>query len=649
MISDEAGKASIPVKKRLDWFKISVAAIVLILIAAILITYLFPKSSGIAASGDTVKISYSLEISDGTKISNVTEGVLGDISPALGFQSDELDKALAGMKAGEEKTIQLSAADAFGEYSDEFISVVNRTTSLERRQEKNRTFEFPSQYFEQQFGSAAELNKVYEIENVPWKFKVLEMTNDTVTISQELTQGDTIPGTSFFYPPFGNVTSVYVEKVTAEQVTFVYNLKNGTNEFEVENDITVTLTSDNNYLYFKTTPKVGKKVQQMFGYATVLDVNDTSIVYDYNLDYAGMNVTVKIKVLDVKKAATGNVDSSTCYGKYGAKSDDIVFAYATWCPHCEKMQPIVKELQSEGYSFFWSEEKNDSFKMITECFKGFEGFPTFFCARSGEKVSGEMSKAALKEFADKCKSSSTDSNTQSNVPKSDKPLVELFVWAFCPGAVYGENVVKPVADLLKEKIDVKVRFIGPVTTDKARAASGCFAGRGKSTDEAVSECCITYDYNSKTYYSCALHNSKTNHLESIESERQACILEKYGSAKLLQYTAEFNAKCISQKADETAFNACWKTALEKIGTVADIESCISSKEGLKLLIEDNDYGESLGGISVSPSFYVNGNQVEPSNSDSLKGIICSAFNTQPSECSGSVEEITTQSSGGCGA
>ncbi|MDO8516595.1 MAG: hypothetical protein Q7S33_00570 [Nanoarchaeota archaeon] len=246
--------------------------------------------------------------------------------------------------------------------------------------------------------------------------------------------------------------------------------------------------------------------------------------------------------------------------------------------------------------------------------------------------------------------SNTNTQTQTQapveIPKSSAPTLELFVWSFCPGGVYGESVISPLATLFGNKINTKVRFIGPVTTDKQAAGTSCFSSQGKSIDEGINECCITYNYNSKTYYSCALHNSKTNLLESQESERQACIQKISGTEKLFQYLTSFNAECISKKGDAAQFETCWKSALDKNkipGT--DITSCVNQKQGLKLLIEDYEYGQSLGGISSSPSYFVNKAQLSPTSSDNLKDSVCSAFNNAPTECSQVVQQSTTTNSG----
>lgn len=242
-----------------------------------------------------------------------------------------------------------------------------------------------------------------------------------------------------------------------------------------------------------------------------------------------------------------------------------------------------------------------------------------------------------------------DQNVVVNVSKTDKPVVDLFVWSFCPGGVYGEQMIKPTVDLLKDKADFRVRFIGPVTTDKDTAGTSCFAAQGKSVDEGIAQCCETYSYDSKTYYSCALHNKIDNHLESIESERQACIYNIDGISKLMAYVEKFNASCISLRTDVTKFNECVNNTMSTVGINKNsVASCISNKDGLKYLIEDYNYTLSVGGINTSPTYMINKTKVSPKSQDNFKQYVCSGFNNAPSECGTVIEATTTSSGGSCG-
>ena len=57
-------------------------------------------------------------------------------------------------------------------------------------------------------------------------------------------------------------------------------------------------------------------------------------------------------------------------------------------------------------------------------------------------------------------SSNTGATQQpTEIPKSSKPTVELFVMSLCPYGLQAEKGILPVANLLKDKIDFKIKFV----------------------------------------------------------------------------------------------------------------------------------------------------------------------------------------------
>jgi hypothetical protein len=232
----------------------------------------------------------------------------------------------------------------------------------------------------------------------------------------------------------------------------------------------------------------------------------------------------------------------------------------------------------------------------------------------------------------------------AEVPKTDKPVLDLFVWAFCPYGVQAEQMISPVFSLLGSKSEINIHYIGPVTEDKATAAGSCFAGRGLSQDEAIKTCCVTYDNAGKAVYGCALHNAN----EALESARQVCILDKYGKDKLWSYLDQVNDKCYPLYQDTTQLNTCWKGVASSLGLDSSyIESCSSGTKALQLLQADADLTSSKQ-ISSSPTFMINNQRVSGGSSESIKQSICSAFNTVPSECGQTLSTAGATASGGCG-
>jgi len=244
-----------------------------------------------------------------------------------------------------------------------------------------------------------------------------------------------------------------------------------------------------------------------------------------------------------------------------------------------------------------------------------------------------------------------DTPEPADMPKTNIPIVELFVWSFCPGGVSGENTLFPAIDLLGDTINSKVVFIGPVTKDKARAASSCFAGRGKEEADAINACCATYDLDGEEVYSCALHNQEGNYEESYESARQACIMDNYDSESFWTYLNEYNSKCLASRNDEAAYTACIDSAMENAGVDKNkINTCMEDGTAIELLMEDSDRSAQLD-VHASPSLYINGVAFNGGRSASAwKQGICDAFNEAPEECGEEVAAAAsnTNSNAQCG-
>jgi protein-disulfide isomerase len=194
----------------------------------------------------------------------------------------------------------------------------------------------------------------------------------------------------------------------------------------------------------------------------------------------------------------------------------------------------------------------------------------------------------------------TDTNTE--VQKSDKPSVELYVFTYCPYGTQMEKAVIPAVKLLGDKIDFKIRQIG------------------------------------------AMHGEH----EKLEAERQLCI-EKLYPTKFLDYVLAFvNNAAIGNCNGEAA---CLTPQLVNIYgplgmDAAKINTCISN-EGESMYNAEVSNAESKG-VSGSPTMIINGATVQSErNPEAVKGTICSAFNNAPSACSTALS--TTASSAGFGS
>lgn len=200
----------------------------------------------------------------------------------------------------------------------------------------------------------------------------------------------------------------------------------------------------------------------------------------------------------------------------------------------------------------------------------------------------------------------------TEIPKTETPEVELYVMAFCPYGMQAETAMKPVADLLGSKANIKVRFIVNVQGD---------------TPDTVS----------------SLHGAP----EAMEDLRQVCIMKYYDQTTFWNYVDGINTDCASLYNSGEAYETCWKGVAADNGIDAsEIETCVES-ESVDLIKVDAQLA-SANGVSGSPTLLINGFRYSGSRTaEAYKQAICSAFETEPSECSQELGETTASTTGSC--
>ena len=80
-----------------------------------------------AKSGDTVRVHYTLKLDDGTIFDSSSGGDPMQFTIGEGQLIPGFEQAVIGMKLGEEKTVRIPSAEAYGPYRDELVKVVGRT------------------------------------------------------------------------------------------------------------------------------------------------------------------------------------------------------------------------------------------------------------------------------------------------------------------------------------------------------------------------------------------------------------------------------------------------------------------------------------------------------------------------------------------
>ncbi len=198
-----------------------------------------------------------------------------------------------------------------------------------------------------------------------------------------------------------------------------------------------------------------------------------------------------------------------------------------------------------------------------------------------------------------------NTETPEEIPKTDKPTVQLYVMSFCPYGIQAENIMKPVVDLLGAKATIETHYIVSVSGTTVSSLHG--------------------DY------------------EATEDMRQACIWKYYDQATLWKYLSYLNSNCNKNNLD-----TCWKDAAKNASVdTVKIGTCVTN-EGLTLMKVEEALS-SQNGVSGSPTLIINGVTYSGSRtSEAYKQAICSAFTTQPSECSQTLSSSgSSTASGGC--
>jgi glutaredoxin len=231
----------------------------------------------------------------------------------------------------------------------------------------------------------------------------------------------------------------------------------------------------------------------------------------------------------------------------------------------------------------------------------------------------------------------------TEVQKTDKPSVQLFVMAFCPYGIQAENAMKPVVDLLGSKASIEPHFIVNAFSNEneiTKYVEDIKKNNPQSsiTVEQVKANSLKLTIDGKDAYINSLHGG----YEAKEDIRQACIWKNYGQAIFWTYVNYINSNCNKNNID-----TCWKDAANtaKI-TTSEIESCVTN-EGL-ILMKNEEALSNQNQVSGSPTLLINGVTYSGARtSDAYKDGICNAFTTEPSECSKTLSSSASAASGGC--
>jgi hypothetical protein len=192
--------------------------------------------------------------------------------------------------------------------------------------------------------------------------------------------------------------------------------------------------------------------------------------------------------------------------------------------------------------------------------------------------------------------------TPTNIPKSNKPIVEAFVMSHCPYGTQIEKGLLPVVEVLKDKIDFEIKFVYYAM----HPTSG-------EVQEQLNQYCIQKDQNDKF------------------NDYLTCFLE----------AGDGNGCLDSTGIDMTALTTCTTATDEEFNVIANLEDKSSWMNGrfpqFNIHKAENDK-YSIGG---SPTLVINGVTAQAGrDSISLLNAICAAFEEAPEECNTEFEAVS---------
>lgn len=187
--------------------------------------------------------------------------------------------------------------------------------------------------------------------------------------------------------------------------------------------------------------------------------------------------------------------------------------------------------------------------------------------------------------------------------KSDRPVLELDIFSFCPAGVAAQKSLVPVAKLLGGKADFTVRFFSNMHGEHEKAGN----------------------------------------------IQQECVQKLY-PAKYWDYADRFTTEVYGVCRDVSCLNEKTTKIMQDVGIGVDAVAACVKNEGDALYAADIANAESMR-LQYSPSFIINGKYLSnlDRSPEGIKAALCCAFNEMPVECASALGSQDAPASGGCGA
>lgn len=244
----------------------------------------------------------------------------------------------------------------------------------------------------------------------------------------------------------------------------------------------------------------------------------------------------------------------------------------------QKLVDFLNLRTGGGVKMVSAEELGSNLYTVTVSYQG-QDIPVFVTKDGSYFVQGAIPIDANATDTYDYNQSEQETEQPQEVPKSDKPVVELFVMTHCPYGTQAEKGYLPAIRALGTSVNASVRFVH--------------------------------------YF---MHGDK----EEKETYNQLCIREEQG-AKYLDYLS-----CFLEASDNT------ETCLTKVGIDrTKLNACLANdnKKAKEYYEKDKALSQKYG-VQGSPTLIVNGVEVSSArDAASLLATICTGFNTPASQCS----------------
>ncbi|MFC1780470.1 DsbA family protein [Patescibacteria group bacterium] len=204
----------------------------------------------------------------------------------------------------------------------------------------------------------------------------------------------------------------------------------------------------------------------------------------------------------------------------------------------------------------------------------------------------------------------------ADYPKQDTPDVLLFTMTYCPYGNQAEDFVQPVYSLLGNSVNFEPHYVIYSSAQGYEGAEYCLDSENKY---------------------CSMHGIG----ELNQGVRELCTW-KYQKDKFWDFVMAVNTQCDSSNVDQ-----CWEQVARDSGVETEQIKTCQANEAETLLAEEVRLNEQYG-VTGSPAIIVNGMDYAGARApEDFKKAVCAGFNTEPGECSQTLEESGTATEGSC--